>query len=45
MAQSSFTLIKIQSTKKPEVTQKLIEEYKAKKFDENGLIPYTNSKR
>ena len=30
--------------KKPEVTQKLIEEYKAKKFDENGLIPYTNSK-
>ena len=30
--------------KKPEVTQKLIEEYKAKKFDDNGLIPYTNSK-
>ena len=30
--------------KKPEVTQKLIEEYKAKKFDENGLILYTNSK-
>ena len=30
--------------KKPEVTQKLIEEYKAKKFDENGLIPYTNYK-
>ena len=30
--------------KKPEVTQKLIEEYKAKKFDENGLIAYTNSK-
>ena len=29
--------------KKPEVTQKLIEEYKAKKFDDNGLIPYTNS--
>ena len=30
--------------KKPEVTQKLIEEYKSKKFDDNGLIPYTNSK-
>ena len=30
--------------KKSEVTQKLIEEYKAKKFDDNGLIPYTNSK-
>ena len=30
--------------KKPEVTQKLIEEYKAKKFDDNGLIAYTNSK-
>ena len=30
--------------KKPEVIQKLIEEYKAKKFDDNGLIPYTNSK-
>ena len=30
--------------KKPEVTQKLMEEYKAKKFDDNGLIPYTNSK-
>lgn len=30
--------------KKPEVTQKLIEEYKAKKFNDNGLIPYTNSK-
>ena len=30
--------------KKPEVTQKLIEEYKAKRFDDNGLIPYTNSK-
>ena len=30
--------------KKPEVTQKLIEQYKAKKFDDNGLIPYTNSR-
>ena len=30
--------------KKPEVTQKLMEEYKAKRFDDNGLIPYTNSK-
>ena len=30
--------------KKPEVTQKLIEEYKAKKFDDNGLIAYTNSR-
>lgn len=30
--------------KKPEVTQKLIEAYKAKKFDDNGLIAYTNSR-
>ena len=30
--------------KKPEVTQKLIEEYKAKKFDDNGLIPYVNTR-
>ena len=30
--------------KKPEVTQKLMEEYKAKRFDDNGLIAYTNSR-
>ena len=30
--------------KKSEVTKKLIGDYNSKKFDENGLIPYTNSK-
>ena len=29
---------------KPDVTKKLVQEYKDKKFDSNGLIPYTNSR-
>ena len=29
---------------KPDVTKRLVQEYKDKKFDSNGLIPYTNSR-
>jgi len=29
---------------KPDVTKKLVQEYKDKKFDSNGLIPYVNSR-
>ena len=35
---------KVLINKKSEVTQKLVEQYKNKNFDENGLIPYVNSR-
>ena len=35
---------KVLINKKLEITKSLVEQYKNKNFDENGLIPYTNSK-
>lgn len=35
---------KVLISKKLEITKSLVEQYKNKNFDDNGLIPYTNSK-